>query len=70
MINNYESICKGLSKRTTKPNMNLRRTRNLSIEIYKNLNNLNPEFSKDLFRPCGTKRVQRGKYKFTGNIWY
>ena len=70
MINNYESMYEGLLRKTKEPNMNLRRTRNLGIEIYKTLNNLNSEFMKDLFRPCTTKRVQREKYKLTANIWY
>ena len=43
MINNYESMYESLLKKTRKPNMNLRRTRNLGIEIYKTLNNLNPD---------------------------
>lgn len=34
------------------------------IHIYKNLNNLNPEFMKDLFQLCATKRVQGENYKF------
>ena len=46
MINNYESPYKDSMSKTAKPNMSLRRTRSLCIEIYKTLNNLNPEFMK------------------------
>ena len=41
-----------------------RTTITFCIHIYKNLNNLNPEFMKDLFQLCATKRVQREKHKF------
>ena len=46
LINNYESPYKDSMNKTAKPNMSLRRTRSLCIEIYKTLNNLNPEFMK------------------------
>ena len=37
--------------------MNLRRTRSSCMEIYKNINNLNPEFMKDLFKVRKTNRA-------------
>ena len=42
--------------------MNLRRTRSLCIEIYKTVNNLNPEFMKHLLKVRKTNRAQR-EYK-------
>ena len=39
--------------------MKLRRTNIPCIQIYKTLNNLNPEFMEDLFELRATKRVQR-----------
>ena len=41
-----------------------RTTITFCIHIYKNLNSFNPEFMKDLFQLCATKRVQGEKYKF------
>ena len=41
-----------------------RTTITFCIHIYKNLNNLNPEFMKDLFRLCAIKRGQGEKHKF------
>ena len=40
---------KELLKKSGNPSMNLRRTILLCIEIYKTINNLNPEFMKNLF---------------------
>ena len=48
--------------------MSLRRTRSLSIEIYKTINNLNPEFMKNLFKVCKTNRAQRKQYKLNFEI--
>ena len=44
------------------------RTRSLCIEIYKNIKNLNPEFTKNLFKVCKTKRSQREQYKLNLEI--
>ena len=68
MIHNYESTYKDLVNKTGKPNTNLRRNRSLFIEIFRTLNNLNPELMKDLFRLCATKRVPREKYLFNLEI--
>ena len=45
-----------------------RRTRSLFIEIYETLNNLSPEFMKDLFKIRAAKRLQREKYNFNLEI--
>ena len=50
MLHNYESYYEDLLKRSEKPGMNLRRTITLCTEIYKIINNLNPEFLKNLFK--------------------
>ena len=63
-MNNYESTYKDLLNKTEKPNMNLKRTRSLYIDIYKTLNILNPEFMKDLFGHRTTKGIRRETYKF------
>ena len=64
MINNYESSYEDLLNKNGKSNMKLRRIRSLCTEIDKTLNNLNPEFMKDVFRISTTERVQREKCKF------
>ena len=61
MRSNYESAYEDLLDKTGKPNMNLKRTISICIEIYKILNNVNPEFMKDLLKRCVTKRAQTEK---------
>ena len=39
--------------------MNLRRTRTISIKIYETINNLNPEYMKNLFIICIVKLIKR-----------
>ena len=48
--------------------MNLRRTRSLCIEMYNTINNLNPEFMKNLFKVCKTNTPQREQYKLNLEI--
>ena len=55
-------------KRSGQPNMNLRRTKSLCIEIYKTTNNLNPEFMRDLPIVYKTNRVQRQQSKLNLEI--
>ena len=50
------------------PSMNLRRTRSLCIEIYKTINNSNPEFMKNLFKVRKTNRAQEEQYKLNLEI--
>ena len=68
MLNGYESSYEDLLKKSGNPSMNLRRTRSLCIKIYKNNNNLNPEFMKNLFKACKTNREQREQYKLNLEI--
>ena len=49
-LNDHESYYEDLLKRSRKPSTNLRMTMTLCIEIYKIINNLNPEFMKNLFK--------------------
>ena len=46
MLNNYESSYEDLLKKSGNPSLNLRRAKSLCKEIYKTINNLNPEFMK------------------------
>ena len=48
--------------------MNVNRLRLLYIEIYKTINNLNPEFMTDLFSLRETSRLIREKYMLNLNI--
>ena len=57
MLNDYERSYEDLLKKPGNPIMNLRRTRPLCIEIYKTINNLNPEFMKNLFKVRKTIRA-------------
>ena len=67
-INDYESSYKNLLKKSGNRSMNLRRTRSLSIEIYRTINNLNPEFMKNLFKVCKTNTAQKEQYKLNLEI--
>ena len=68
MLNDYESSDEDLLKKSGNPSMNRRRTRSLCIEIYKTINNLNPEFMKNLFKVRKTNRAQREQYKLNLEI--
>ena len=62
MLNDYESSYENLLKTSENPSLNLRRTKSLCIEIYKNINNLNPEFMKKLLKVLKTNRAQKEQY--------
>ena len=59
MKNDYKSFYKELLRRSEKPSIYLSRTRTLCIAIYKTINNLNPEFMKNLFKVLKTNRARR-----------
>ena len=59
MLNDYKNYYEDLLKKSGNPNMDLKRTRSLCIEIYKTLNILNPEFMKNLFKVRKTNRARR-----------
>ena len=63
MLNEYETSYEDLLKRSGKPSKNLRRIKTLLTEIYKTINNLNPEFMKNLFKFCKNNRAHRRKVK-------
>ena len=52
ILNDYESSSEDLLKKSGNLSMDLRRTRSLCIEIYKTINNLNPELMKNLLKVC------------------
>ena len=63
MLNDYKSSREDLLEESGNPSMTLRRTRSLCIELYKTINNLNPEFMKNFFKVRKTNRAQREQYK-------
>ena len=68
MLNDHESSYEGLLKKSGNPGVNLRRTRSLWIEVYKIINNLNPEFMKNLFKVPKSNRAQRDQYNLNLEI--
>ena len=68
MLNDYESSYEDLLKKSGNPSLNLRTTRSLCIEIYKTINNLNPEFMKKLFKVRKKNRAQKEQYKLNLQI--
>ena len=49
LYNDYEILYEKLLLKSDRPTMNVNRLRKLCIEIYKTINNLSPEFMRDLF---------------------
>ena len=60
--NDYEISYEELLPKSDRETMNVNRLRLLCIEIYKTINNLNPEFMRDLFSLRETSRLIREKY--------
>ena len=65
---NYEISYEELLLKSDRAPMNVNRLRLLCIEIYKTINNLNPEFMRDLFRLRETGRFVWEKYILNLNI--
>ena len=63
MLNDYESSYEDLLKKSGNPSMNL-----LCTEIYKTIEDLNPEFIKNLFKVRKSNRAQREQYKLNLEI--
>ena len=68
MLNDYDSSYEDFLKKSGNPSLNPRRTKSLCIEIYKTINNLNPEFMKNLFKVRKTNRTQKEQYKLNLEI--
>ena len=68
MLNDCESSYEDLLKKSGNPSLNLRRTKSLCIKIYKTINNLNPEFMKNLFKVRKTNRAQKEQCKLNLEI--
>ena len=63
LLNDYVRSYEQLLENSGKCNMNKRRLRFLSIEIYKTLNDLNPSFMKEIFEKWDDNRVTHDRYK-------
>ena len=68
MLNDYESSYEDLLNKSGNPSLNLRRPKSLCIEIYKTINNLNPEFRKKLFKVLKTNRARKEQYNLNLEI--
>ena len=68
LCNDYEISYEKLLLKSDKATMNVNRLRLLCIEIYKNVNNLNPKFMRDLLSLRETSRLIREKYMLNLNI--
>ena len=66
--NDYEISYEELLLKSDRATMNVNRLRILCTEIYKTINNLNPEFMRDLFSLRETGRLVREKYMLNLNI--
>ena len=68
LSNNYEISYEELLLESDRAIMNVNRLRLLCIEIYKTVNNLNPEFMRDLFSLREIGRLIREKYMLNLSI--
>ena len=58
IYNNYSSDYQTLLKLSQKPSMEIKRLRNLALEIFKTINDLNPSFMKSIFSAKLNARVR------------
>ena len=58
ILNDNESDYEALLEKSNKTTMNVKRLRNLAIEIFKTINDLNPLFMKEIFRLKINPRVR------------
>ena len=63
MLSDYESSYNELLRLSGNCAINVRLKRNLCVEIYKILNDLNPSFIQEIFETRKTKRAVRERYK-------
>ena len=68
LFNDYKISYEELLLKLGRVTMNVNRLRIMCIEIYKTINNLNPEFMRDLFSLRETSRLIREKYMLNLNI--
>ena len=68
LYNDCEISYEELLLKSDRATMNVNRLRILCTEIYKTINNLNPEFMRDLFSLRETSRLVREKYMLNLNI--
>ena len=63
LCNDYEISYEELLSKSSTSSMNVKRLRALCVELYKTINQLNPDFMRDLFKLRFTNRPVREKYK-------
>ena len=68
MLSDYESSYDELLRLSGSCAINVRLKRNLCVEIYKTLNDLNPSFMREIFETRKTKRAVRERYKINLEI--
>ena len=68
MISDYEKSYDELLRLSGSCAINVRLKRNLCVEIYKTLNDLNPSFMREIFEIHKTKRAVRQTYKINLEI--
>ena len=68
MLSDYESSYDEYLRLSSSCAINIRLKRNLCVEIYKTLNNLNPTFMREIFETRKTKRAVRERYKINLEI--
>ena len=68
LYDDYNSPSEEILKKSEKVCMDVNRLRYLCIEIYENINNINPSFIKQIFQIRETNRTVRNKYKLNFNV--
>ena len=67
MLDDYSSSYKRILEKSSKFSMDVKRKHEISTEIYKTLNNLNPSFMKEIFKLRWCFRPVREQYKLNLN---
>ena len=63
LLDDYESKYEQLLNKAGRYSISINRLRTLCVEIYKNFNELNPSFMKNIFTLKETDRFTREQYK-------
>ena len=59
ILNDYESDHEALLHNSNKPTMEIRRLRTLAVEIFTTLNEINPPYMKNIFKPKENAKVKQ-----------
>ena len=57
LYNDFSSDYKSILNKSCKSTMEVKRQRTLALEVFKTLNNVNPEYMKEIFHKTPSRRI-------------